>query len=52
MNALEAQVFLREKCFHNPRQKSKNVSDLRHGLEVAMPRLRSEGFRRSSKRFL
>ena len=40
MNALEAQVSLKEKCFRNPRQMSKNVSDLRHGLEVAMPRLR------------
>ena len=40
MNALEAQVSLREKCFHKLRQKAKNVSDLRHGLEVAMPRLK------------
>ena len=40
MNALEAQVSLREKCFHNPRTKAKNVSDLRRGLEVAMPRLK------------
>ena len=40
MNALEAQVSLREKCVHDARQKAKNVSDLWHGLEVAMPRVR------------
>ena len=40
MNAREAQVSLRDKFFHKPRQKAKNVSDLRHGLEVTMPRLK------------